>query len=215
MARVEPMRDARTRHLPVGPGSPGDAGLPGDAELPGDSGVWTFIIADLMGFAMFFLVFSAGRVASPGLFEQSRRHLDSQLGLVNTIILLTSSLFMVQAVHAARRGDRGATLRHLVLTMVMGMGFAVVKMVEYSAKASAGVTMLTNEFFTYYFVFTGIHFLHVIIGLAALGMMVGRARRDPLNARFMLWIESVGSYWHMVDLLWIMLFPALYLMHAA
>jgi nitric oxide reductase NorE protein len=185
------------------------------ARLPGDSGVWTFIAADMAAFAMFFLVFAMGRVAAPELFEQSRQQLDPLLGLLNTLILLTSSLFMVRAVEAARAGQRDATISNLALTMAIGSGFAITKLIEYSAKAESGISILTNEFFTYYFAFTGIHFLHFLIGMAVLAMMLVKARRDPLDARFMTWIESAGCYWHMVDLLWIMLFPMLYLLRAA
>ena len=191
----------------------GIAGQP--MRLPGDSGVWTFIIADMGAFAMFFLVFAVGRMASPDLFEASRQHLDVTLGLLNTLILLTSSLLMVRAVEAARARDRGATLRNLVLTILIGLGFAVTKIIEYKAKGAAGIGLTTNEFYTYYFAFTGIHFLHFIIGIGALLMMVAKARNDALDAKFRVWIESVGCYWHMVDLLWIMLFPMLYLLRAA
>jgi nitric oxide reductase NorE protein len=189
------------------------AGRP--ARLPGDSGVWTFIIADMGAFALFFLIFTVGRVGSPALFELSRQHLDIKLGLLNTLILLTSSLFMVRAVEASRAGARGDVIRNLALTMLIGSGFAVTKIIEYAAKAGAGIGLTTNEFFTYYFVFTGIHFLHFLIGIGALAMMLVKARRDVLDARFQTWIESVGCYWHMVDLLWIMLFPMIYLQRAA
>ncbi len=193
-----------------------EASLAGQsARLPGDSGVWTFIIADMGAFAMFFIVFSAGRMASPEVFEESRRHLDVTLGLLNTLILLTSSLFMVRAVEAARAGGRGDVRRNLAFTMLIGSGFAVTKIIEYKAKIAAGIGLTTNEFFTYYFAFTGIHFLHFLIGIAALAMMQMKARQDVLDDRFRRWIESVGCYWHMVDLLWIMLFPMLYLLRAA
>jgi nitric oxide reductase NorE protein len=184
-------------------------------RLPGDSGVWAFIIADMGAFAMFFLVFTVGRMAAPELYEQSRQHLDVNLGLLNTLILLTSSLFMVHAVDAAREGDRAATVRNLLLTIVIGLGFAVTKLIEYNAKGAAGIGLTTNEFYTYYFAFTGIHFLHFLIGIGALLMMLFKAQKDSLDEKFRVWIESVGCYWHMVDLLWIMLFPMLYLLRAA
>ncbi len=184
------------------------------ARLPGDPGVWVFIIADMGAFALFFLIFTAGRIASPALFEASRQHLDATLGLINTVILLTSSLFMVRAVEAAHAGERKAVARNLGLTILIGLGFAVTKIIEYRAKGAAGIGLTTNEFYTYYFVFTGIHFLHFVIGIGALLMMLAKARRDDLDDRFRVWIESVGCYWHMVDLLWIMLFPMLYLLRA-
>jgi nitric oxide reductase NorE protein len=173
------------------------------AGLPGDSGVWIFIIADMGAFALFFLLFTVGRVGDPALYEESRQHLNATLGLLNTLILLTSSLFMVRAVEAARREDRGGVSRNLALTMLIGSGFAVCKFIEYAAKTEAGITL------------TGIHFLHFIVGIGALLMMFAKSRREALDARFVTWIESVGCYWHMVDLLWIMLFPMLYLLRAA
>jgi nitric oxide reductase NorE protein len=185
------------------------------SRLPGDSGIWTFIIADMAAFAMFFLIFSVGRMAAPELYEDSRQHLDTTLGLVNTLILLTSSYFMVKAVESARSGARGAVIRNLLLTIGVGLGFAITKFIEYKAKGAAGIGLTTNEFYTYYFAFTGIHFLHFAIGIGALLMMVFKARSDALDAKFVTWIESVGCYWHMVDLLWIMLFPMLYLLRAA
>ncbi len=192
-----------------------DALIPGrPARLPGDSGVWIFIIADMGAFALFFLIFTLGRVSSPAIFEASRQHLDIRLGLLNTLILLTSSYFMVRAVQGARAGVRTVVMRNLALTILIGLGFAASKMVEYAAKLRAGFGLTTNEFFTYYFVFTGIHFLHFVIGIAALAMMLAKSRSDALDDRFRVWIESVGCYWHMVDLLWIMLFPMLYLQRA-
>jgi nitric oxide reductase NorE protein len=185
------------------------------ARLPGDSGVWAFIIADMGAFALFFCIFTAGRIAAPELYETSRQQLNINLGLLNTLILLTSSLFMVRAVEAARAGLRSAVVRNLALTISIGFGFGVTKVVEYKAKAAAGIGLTTNEFFTYYFAFTGIHFFHFLIGIGALTMMLAKARSDALDDKFRVWIESVGCYWHMVDLLWIMLFPMIYLLKAA
>ena len=164
---------------------------------------------------MFFLLFTVGRVAQPALYEASRRALDPNLGLLNTLILLTSSWFMVRAVQAARRGERAAINRNLILAIMIGAGFAATKAFEYGEKFSHGISMLTNEFFTYYFVFTGIHFLHFMIGIGALTVCLIKARSGPLDGKFVTWIEATGCYWHMVDLLWIVLFPMLYLLRAA
>jgi nitric oxide reductase NorE protein len=186
-----------------------------DTRLPGDSGVWAFIIADMGAFALFFLIFTVGRMEAPALYENARQQLDVTLGLLNTIILLTSSFFMVRAVEAAREGIRTKVTVNLALAILIGLGFAVTKIIEYKAKGAAGIGLTTNEFYTYYFAFTGIHFLHFVIGIGALAMMLVKARADVLDTKFRVWIESVGCYWHMVDLLWIMLFPMLYLMRAA
>lgn len=202
-------------HPPFSAGGEASACQPESPHLPGDSGVWTFIVADMGAFALFFLLFSIGRMAAPELYESSRIHLNAGLGLANTLILLTSSLFMARAVDAARAGRRSSVVNNLLLTICIGSGFAATKIFEYIDKAQAGFSPLTNEFFTYYFAFTGIHFLHFAIGIGALSWMVGKARRDTLDQRFVIWIESVGCYWHMVDLLWIMLFPLLYLLRWA
>lgn len=181
------------------------------AALPGDPGLWVFILADMTAFALFFLLFTLGRMADPPLYDQSRLALDPAFGIANTLILLTSSWMMVQAVEAARAAERRRTILFLVLTILTGSGFAVTKVVEYAGKVSAGITMLTNDFFMYYFTFTGIHFLHFLIGMGALAVTLAKAWAQPMDAGFRRWVESVGCYWHMVDLLWIMLFPLLYL----
>jgi len=181
------------------------------AALAGDHGVWLFITADVFAFAFFFLLFTWGRVGNPAVYEQSRHSLDAGIGLLNTLVLLTSSWFMVLAVEAAREGSRPRTVRNLSLAMSVGSGFAVSKVVEYTGKIQAGITMLTNEFFMYYFVFTGIHFIHFLIGMVVLAVCLHKARTQALDARYRVWIESSGCYWHMVDMLWIILFPLLYL----
>ncbi len=170
-----------------------------------------FIGADVFAFALFFMLFTWGRAHNTALYEQSRQALDAGIGLANTLILLTSSLFMVLAVEAAREGSRPRTVRHIALAMAAGSGFAVTKIIEYTGKIQAGITMLSNEFFMYYFVFTGIHFLHFLIGLVVLAVCLHKARTEALDARYRVWIESSGCYWHMVDMLWIILFPLLYL----
>lgn len=181
-------------------------------HLHGDPGVWVFIAADMFAFALFFLLFTVGRVAQPALYEQSRQLLTPAFGIFNTVVLLTSGWFMVLAVTAARQGERRLVITHLSLAMLIGAGFAVAKVYEYMLKFEAGISMLTNEFFMYYFIFTGIHFLHFIIGMGVLAVCLAKARRGPIDARFVVWIESSGCYWHMVDLLWIVLFPMIYLL---
>lgn len=187
-----------------------------EPALPGDSGVWFFIIADMCAFAVFFLVFMAGRAAAPALYEAARTQLDLRFGLANTLILLTSGAFMAQATREAQRGRWAAARRFMVLTLVTGLPFGVSKAMEWQAKLAHGIGLTTNEFFTYYFVFTGIHFLHFAIGVAVLLVLIGMAGTDhkPPETRLR-WIEAGGAYWHMVDLLWIVLFAMLYLLRAA
>jgi nitric oxide reductase NorE protein len=183
--------------------------------LPGDPGVWMFLTADVSLFGLFFFVFTSGRLAAPEIYEQSRRQLSASIGLTNTLILLTSSLFVALAVDAARQGERDRVKRNLALAMLAGGGFATLKVTEYALKIHAGLVVTTNEFFAYYYGFTAIHFLHLLIGLGVLGVCLAKARSEAVDARYVVWIESSGCYWHMVDLLWIVLFPMLYLLRAA
>lgn len=187
------------------------AGAPAQRRLAGDPGVWVFIAADTMAFGLFFLLFTLGRIARPALYRESAGHLSVELGVLNTLILLTSGWLMAQAVEAARRGDRARLVARLVLALAVGLGFAVTKVVEYGMKIHAGITMLSNEFFMYYYALTGVHFLHFAIGVGMLLVLISKARHDAMDARLRVWVESGASYWHMVDLLWIMLFPLLYL----
>lgn len=194
--------------------SPDMDGEPQAAALPGDSGVWFFIFADMCAFALFFLIFSVGRMAQVDLYETSRQMLDQHLGLANTIILLTSGAFMATATRQGRAGDWYAARISLLITLGSGSLFAVTKAMEWGEKLRHGIGLTTNEFFTYYFVFTGIHFLHFAVGIAVLCVLIARCRRPLPQADRLRWLEAGGAYWHMVDLLWIVLFAMLYLQRA-
>lgn len=184
-------------------------------SLPGDPGVWFFILADMCAFAVFFLVFMAGRAAAPALYETSRQALDLRFGLANTLILLTSGAFMAQAGREAQRGEWLRARRFMVATLLSGLPFAASKALEWKAKLEHGIGLTTNEFFTYYFVFTGIHFLHFAIGVVVLVVLIAMAgKADAPAGQRLRWIEAGGAYWHMVDLLWIVLFAMLYLLRA-
>lgn len=183
-------------------------------KLAGDEGVWFFVAADITMFAVFFALFMVERYKAAALFESSRRALDPALGVLNTLILLTSSWLVALAVHHARAGRRAEVTRHLALGMLVGAGFAVTKVYEYWHKIADGITLLTNDFFMFYFALTGLHFLHFVVGMVVLAVCLSKSRQDAMDERFVIWIESSGCYWHMVDLLWIVLFPMLYLLHA-
>ena len=186
----------------------------GQRRLAGDEGVWFFITADITMFAVFFALFVVERYKAVALFETSRQKLDPVLGVLNTLILLSSSWLVALAVHSARSGRRDAVQRYLTLGMLVGAGFAVSKIFEYWQKISHGITLLSNDFFMFYFALTGLHFLHFVIGMVVLAVCLTKSRTDALDQKYIVWIESSGCYWHMVDLLWIVLFPMLYLLHA-
>jgi nitric oxide reductase NorE protein len=185
------------------------------ARLVGDEGIWFFIAGDLCLFTVIFLLFMTGRMHAPAVFGRSRETLHLDLGVVNTLVLITSSYFMARAVVASRHRVRAQVVRNLSLALGIGSIFAVVKVFEYGSLFKAGISPVTNDFFMYYFVLTGLHLLHYLGGIVALLVTLARARKRDLNARYTRWIESVGVYWHMVDLIWIFLFPMLYLLRAA
>ena len=175
-------------------------------------GILTFIIADMMIFGVLFVAFMIERSGQLALFDQSAAALNVQLGLLNTLILMTSGLLVVLAVDAARQGRATETRRWLLASLVVGAGFGISKLNEYSDKLAHGITMLSNDFFMFYFVLTGVHFLHFLAGMVVLALLWFRAAREPVDGPLFGWIESGGLYWHMVDLLWIVIFPMLYLL---
>jgi nitric oxide reductase NorE protein len=178
--------------------------------LPCDSGVLFFICADMAMFAVFFLLFAAGQVMDPETYRSSRAALNPVVGLANTLILIVSGWLVVRAVESGRAGAWAKARMQVILALVIGSGFAIIKVYEYSHKIAAGITPLTNEFFTYYFAFTGIHFLHFAIGVGVLLVTIVKLG-EPKGGETLNWLESAGAYWHMVDLLWVVLFPLLYL----
>jgi nitric oxide reductase NorE protein len=174
--------------------------------------ILVFIGADMMMFALFFAMFMLGRREQVELFDRSAAMLNADLGMLNTLILVTSSWLVVQSVHASRLGQRPRVRWYLMSAFVVGALFGIVKFIEYRDKFSHGISMLSNDFFMFYFVLTGIHFLHFAVGMAVLAMLWVKAGQERVDGPLQGWIESGGLYWHMVDLLWIVLFPMLYLL---
>lgn len=181
-------------------------------RIPGAEGVWVFVGADMMFFLMLFMSFVVGRMDAPAVYEAGRLTLDLNFGGINTLILLTSSWFVVLAVDAAKKDRLDEIPRWLMAAFTCGVLFGVSKAFEYGAKLAAGQTPATNDFYMYYFVLTGFHLLHVIGGSVMLLVFWNMARQRRFGSQKLAVIESGGIYWHMVDLLWIVLFPLLYLM---
>jgi nitric oxide reductase NorE protein len=191
------------------------SGLSGIQEgTRGESaGIWTFVVIDCASFAMLFLVFMIARSQQRALFAASAAQLDVALGLLNTVILLTSGWLVARATASAQIDDRQATFRNLTMALASGALFGVVKVIEYWRKICVGVNPLSNDFFGYYFILTGIHFVHYIAGLAVLSWLVWGARRQDniSGSQYFRFLEGGAIYWHLVDLLWMFLFPMLYL----
>lgn len=184
-------------------------------RLPGETGVWVFILGDMLMFALFFLVYSYYRGKAPDLFAASQDTLNLNYGAINILFLLTSSWFVALGLHAIRENRPLLASRLLMLAGSCGMGFTVVKFIEYSEKVREGYFLTTNDFYMYYYVLTGIHFLHLIIGMGVLTFLWFKCRSllavgDVAPGEIQTF-ESGAAYWHMVDLLWIVLFSLIYL----
>mgnify|MGYP001174165672 CR=1 FL=1 len=180
-------------------------------RLAGVEGLWVFIGVDMTFFLLLFLSFMVGRRDATEEYETARRVLNPTFGGVNTLILLTSSWCVVMAVRAAR-DKRPEVSRWLPAAAYCGVVFAALKVVEYASKISDGLTPATNDFFMYYFVLTGFHLMHVVAGTVMLLVFWNMTRRNTLSSNHFLALESGAVFWHMVDMLWIILFPLLYLM---
>lgn len=184
-------------------------------RLPGLDGIWALIGADSLLFAVLFGSFMVERRHHSALFEASRLTLDMNLGGVDTLILLTSSWLVALAIQCLRREHIDMASRCLLGGALTGVLFMVSKVVEYTTKITHGITPATNPFYMWYFALTGIHLFHVILGTALLTVVWLRTRRGLRDGTNPAVPESVASFWHLVDYLWIVLFPLLYLMKAA
>ncbi len=190
------------------------ASMPGDAARRGGfPPIWSFIVADCVGFGVFFAIFMSERAGQTELFARAARQLDAPLGLVNTLVLITASWFVALATEAGKVGDLRAVRRWLVVSIPVASAFAVIKIAEYVFKVGQGITPLSNDFFMFYYVLTGVHFLHYLVGMVVLVTLTAMVFRvDAIEGRTWRWLESGAIYWHVVDLLWIFLFPMLYLL---
>lgn len=184
--------------------------IDGREHLPGDSSMWFFVVGDLLIFGVYFVSYVYFRGQDHDSFLRSQARLNLDIGAMNTIVLLTSSLLVALGVSAARAGRVPNALRLFALAVVCGAAFPVLKLFEYVPEIVAGVTPGANLFFMFYFVMTGLHLCHVMLGLVVLSFVVRslRGSADP-NVTF---VETAATYWHMVDVLWLILFALLYLM---
>jgi nitric oxide reductase NorE protein len=182
----------------------------GEGHTPGDSHIWVMVLGDLVIFGTYFLIFMIYRAMKPAEFLAAQQHLNITIGVINTLVLLTSSLFIAQSVHAARAGQYDRAQRLTYLGGSFGVLFILIKAYEWSVEISHGFTLPSNDFFMFYFMLTGVHLFHVSLGLLILGV-VARELRNPRRRRMSM-VESGAVYWHMVDLLWIVIFGLLYVM---
>jgi nitric oxide reductase NorE protein len=180
-------------------------------RIPGEEGVWVLLLGDLAVFALFFITFMVERSKAPDDFDVARRTLHTGVGLTNTFVLLVSSLLIVIAVGAIRAGMQSTAGRAVLAAAACGAVFVGLKCYEYTSMLSTGHGVGANDFYLYYFILTGVHLFHVCLGLAVLVALWTQTRRPELSATRMAVFESGACFWHLVDMLWIVLFPLLYL----
>ena len=179
---------------------------------PGDLAIWIFILAELSVFAVFFGAYAFTRMNNVALFNEFQLHLDRQAALINTLALITSSYFVVRAVSAIKQNHSAACSRWLIAAMGMGAVFLVVKSAEYSHHIGQGINLSTNTFYMFYLSLTFFHFMHVIMGMVILAAVALKARKGGYTAQEHTGVETGASYWHMVDLVWLILCPLVYVM---
>lgn len=217
----------------------------------GKLGMWLFLVTEIMFFSGLFCAYAVYRSAHPEIFVYAHKFLDTNLGAINTVVLLVSSLTMALAVRAAQLGQRSALIINLVLTLACAAGFLGIKYVEYSHKWHSGLLWARDFnphlehgdgahgaehgdahaadgheqpdpalaprnagiFFSIYFCLTGLHGIHILAGMGAIIWILVRSIRGDFTPEYYGPVDFVGLYWHLVDLVWIYLFPLLYLIH--
>lgn len=186
-------------------------------------GMWLFLVTEILLFGALFGAYIIFQNLYPEMFKEAHHHLDRTLGSINTVVLLYSSFTMALGIYFIQKDNPKASMRMLWLTVFLAATFMVIKYVEYSHKFHEGV--FPGKYFTYggfkaansalffslYFVMTGIHGLHVVIGMGLIFWCMWRMRRGDFNSQYYTAVEMTGLYWHLVDLIWIFLFPLLYL----
>jgi cytochrome c oxidase subunit 3 len=189
-------------------------------------GMWLFIAQEIMFFGGLFLAYATYRALYGPVFAEASSHLDWFLGAVNTAVLIGSSLTMAMAVHAAALGHRKGIAWWLIATIFLGLVFLAVKVVEYGEKFEHHLVPgphfryegpgapQAEIFFSLYFAMTGLHALHMIVGIPILAYMAWRGWQGRFGPEYHTPVELTGLYWHFVDIIWIFLFPLLYLLGA-
>lgn len=173
-------------------------------DLPGELLMWVLIVSEVLVFAAGITSMAAVRLFDPEGFAAAQGLLDGRIAAFNTVALVTSGLFAARAERAARRGDPRAVRLAIALAILGGLIFLAVKGAEYAADLRAGVSFESHPFFTFYFLLTGFHAAHVVAGVVVLGLVALRAQPQP--------VQAGAAFWHMVDLVWVLILPPIYLL---
>ncbi len=197
-----------------------------DAEQQRESaklGMWFFLLTEVLTFGGLFCAYAVYRAWYPEMFFNAHQALDVTMGTINTVVLITSSLTMALAIRCMQLGNKKQTVVYLTITLLFAATFLVIKYFEYSHKFHVG--QLPGRFYTFtgiegtnphvffsvYFAMTGLHGIHVLGGMALIGWLIYKTRKNAFSPEYYTPIEMVGLFWHLVDLIWIFLFPLFYL----
>jgi cytochrome c oxidase subunit 3 len=188
--------------------------------------MWLFLVTEIMLFGVFFAGYGLFMYLYPEMYREAHEHLNKVLGAVNTVVLLVSSLTMALAIAFIQRDQKNKSMAMLAVTFLCACAFLCIKYVEYKAKWDHGLlpgmffhpvaeyhfnTPNAALFYSFYFVMTGLHAIHVIIGIIVLSWLLWRAGKGHFGSYYWQPLELGGLYWHIVDLIWIFLFPLFYL----
>ena len=183
-----------------------------EPRLVGDLAVWLIILSELLAFGILFLSYAFARTQDVALFNAAQSTLDLNSGAINTALLITGSWCVVRAVQAIQHNASAVSARWLLAALACGSGFVVIKCLEFSAKAEAGLDLSSNTFYMFYFLLTGFHFLHVLAAMVFLCILLVKTHAGHYGSHDHHAVETGAAFWHMVDLLWIVLFPLVYVM---
>jgi len=175
---------------------------------PGGILIWILILLELFTFGIALIVLVVSSKENPSAYEISASHLNSTFGAINTVFLLISGFFMATSVHQFKTNDINKSKFYLKLTMLGGVLFLILKSIEYSQKINNGFVLGYDTFFNFYWLLTGFHVIHVLVGLIILLSMhrsISKQKAEIID------IEASAAFWHMCDLIWLLLFPILYL----
>lgn len=185
---------------------------------PGDFAIWIIIYVELLTFGLLFSGYAFSRRADVALFNESQLILNQTAGFINTLILITSSYFIVKAVQSIKNMKKDRLIqanqiasKWLLSAMFLGGTFIFIKLFEFSNIFAEGITLSTNTFFMFYLLLTMFHFMHVLLGLIILWNIYQKTKRHGYTQDDHSGMETGASYWHLVDLLWIVLFPLVYI----
>jgi nitric oxide reductase NorE protein len=182
-------------------------------QLPGDLAMWAFIAMELSVFAIFFIGFAITQRLNVDMFSLGRASLNMSVGLFCTLSLIISSYFVALAAKAVKEKHNLRAMRMLIFSLLTASAYIVLKLSEYIALSELGYGLSSNSFYTLYFFITGFHFMHVLLGMVILTYMGIKANNNSYLETDCSGFEAGAAYWHMIDLVWVIIFFLIYIIH--